>query len=129
MALKLTRVAGTIVYGGWELNPNDLENSYDHRLLIRTVRNNENNEAVVNVLSRDGGVEEHVLEAFGDSFQLENEVQVGVENVSNYILRKTPYCAECDRGGEEKKIIPQASFTFSAPREYKILRDNALKRR
>ena len=42
--------------------------------------------------------------------------------------RETPNCRECDRGGELQKIIPQASFAFSAPRDYQIIRDDARKK-
>ncbi|MBT8448744.1 MAG: hypothetical protein KJO69_03590 [Gammaproteobacteria bacterium] len=129
MALKLTRLAGTVVYGGWDLNPNDLENSYDHRLLIRTVRDSDEHNAVINVSINGVGVEEHVLRVGGDTLMLENDVEVGLENVHNYTIRETPYCPECERGGEDKKVIPQASFAFSAPREYQILRDDARKKR
>ena len=120
MALKLTRNAGSIVYGGYTLNPDDLERSYDHRLLVRSVKDSSDRNAVVHLSIRNGGVEEHLLQVDGEGLEL--------ENVRNYVVRETPFCRECQTGGDQQKVIPQASFAFTAPREYRIIRDDVVKK-
>jgi len=128
MALKLTRNAGTVVYGGWELDEHDLEGSYDHRLWVRSVRDGEVVSAVVHVTDYDGRVAEHALFSGGDPIKLDSEVAVNLESVRTYVIRETSHCSKCNRGGEEQKKIPQASFAFSAPRDYKVIRDDAIKK-
>ena len=128
MALKLSRHAGTVIYGGRALNAQDLEQSFDHKLWVRMVRHSHEQDALINVSIKDAGVEEHVLRVGGE-LQLEEDIVVGLEHVKHYTMRQTPYCTYCKRGGEEKKIIPQASFTFRAPREYNIIRDDAQHKR
>lgn len=128
MALKLTRNAGSVVYGGWNLNPHDLEQSYDHRLWVRSVRDGDLFSAVVHLTDSAGSVSEHALCNDGKHLELDDDITVSLESVRNYVIRETPYCRECDRGGELQKIIPQASFAFSAPRDYQIIRDDARKK-
>lgn len=130
MALRLTRNAGTIVYGGWNLNPLNLEDSCDHRILIRSISKKEGqvDHAVVHLSAVGEGVEQHVLFVGGESIQLCDEVAVSLVNVGIYVIRDTPFCAACERGGDEQKNIPQASFAFAAPRAYQIIRDDAVKK-
>jgi hypothetical protein len=130
MALKLTRNAGTAVYGGWNLNPNSLNESYDHRLLVRSIikRVGEVDSAIVHLTTRGKGVEQHMLFVGSDPLRVAEGVEVKLDNVGTYVVRNTPYCSECQRGGEDQRNIPQASFAFSAPSEYRIIRDDAVKK-
>ena len=128
MALKLTRNAGSIVYGGDTPNPDDLERSYDHRLLVRSVKDSSDRNAVVHLSIRNGGVEEHLLRVDGEGLELAGDINVTLENVRNYVVRETPFCRECQTGGDQQKVIPQASFAFTAPREYRIIRDDVVKK-
>ena len=126
MALKLTRHVGTVVYGGWNLDAQNLEQSYDHRLWVRMVRYGGVDDALINVCVKDARVEEHVLRVGGQELRLDEGVSVCLESVKNYLIRET-WCESCGRGGKEK-VVPQASFAFSAPRDYRIIRDDAHKK-
>jgi len=127
MALKLTRHAGTVVYGGWNLDPENLEGSYDHRIWVRTVRWGDINDALLNVDVKNSRVEEHVLKVGGDELSLDHDVTVCLEHVKNYEIKEA-FCQTCERGGDKQRIVPQASFAFSAPRDYRIIRDDVIKK-
>tara|TARA_B110000046_G_C12974063_1_gene390295 strand:+ start:527 stop:931 length:405 start_codon:yes stop_codon:yes gene_type:complete len=127
MALKLTRHAGTVVYGGWNLDPENLEQSYDHRIWVRMVRWGDIHDALLNVSVKDARVEEHILTVGGDELSLDEDVSVCLEHVKNYEIKES-YCQTCHRGGDKQRVIPQASFAFSAPRAYRIIRDDVIKK-
>lgn len=130
MALKLTRNAGTIVYGGWNLNPLKLEDSCDHRILVRSIskKSGQVDSAIVHLTTMGEGVEQHMLLVGGTPLRVAEGVEVSLENVGIYVIRDTPFCHVCERGGDEQKNIPQASFAFAAPRAYQIIRDDAVKK-
>jgi hypothetical protein len=127
MALKLTRQAGSKIYGGMHLDPDDLESSCQHRIWVRWVRDDGTANALVHIKSASG-VSERLVEVGGEPVRLCEGISFTLESVYNYTMKATPYCVECQRGGSAKEIIPQASFAFNAPRVYQIVRDDAVTR-
>ena len=128
MALKLTRQTGSKIYGGMYLNPDDLEGSCQHRMGVRWVRDEASSDALIHIKS-PAGVSERLVEVGGEPVSLCEGISFTLESVYNYTMKPTPFCAECQRGGSAKEVIPQASFAFNAPRAYQIVRDDAVSRR
>lgn len=120
MPLRLTRMTGEILYGGDELDPNDLEGSYDHRVLLRRVRYQKYDSdalvavAVANVKSHEG-VSEHLLVAGDEGIYLRKDVHISIQFLSTRSIERNGLTTE----------IPQASLVISAPTSYALLRDNA----
>tara|TARA_E500000331_G_C16990937_1_gene597736 strand:- start:281 stop:646 length:366 start_codon:yes stop_codon:yes gene_type:complete len=121
-------MAGSAVYGGYDLDPDNLEGTFTHRIWVRRVRDDSvNQNAVLNIAGRSG-VREEVVSA-GQHVFLAEEVGFTLENVSTYVIKAKPFCDVCKRGGEGRVYIPQANFAFNAPREYEITRSDARRRR
>jgi len=127
MGLRLTRTAGSTVYGGYALDPDDLEGTFAHRIWVRRVRDDASHQDALLHIASQTGVREEAVQA-GQSVALTNEVGFTLENISVYTIKAKPYCETCERGGEGKVFIPQANFSFNAPREYQICRSEARRR-
>ena len=54
MSLRITRSVDSILYGGEDLDPDNLEGTFEHRLWVRRVRDHRGKQdALVNVTSKD----------------------------------------------------------------------------
>ena len=63
MPLRITRAVDTVLFGGWDLDPSDLEGSCDHRIWVRRVRDTDTHQdALVNIETPEGVVEEIITE-------------------------------------------------------------------
>ena len=129
MALKITRAVDTRLYGGFDLDPTDLEGTFDHRVWVRKVIDGFDNEqrVVVNIEDSDGITEKVIL--VGETHSLNDKVVLTLSGVQSHVADQPTYCHYCMRGDlVSKREIPQARFGIEAPRDYLILRHDARKR-
>lgn len=128
MPLRITRAVDSVLYGGWNLNPEDLEGSYDHRLWVRRVRDtNKHQDALVNIKTPEGVTEEII--AVGETLELDSDVLLDIVGVQQYFPKPEKYCDACGRGAHFKKMIPQAKVAVTAPRQYELIRHDARKKK
>ena len=68
MGLRITRAADSLLFGGLELDGDDLEGSFDHRIWFRRfIYTEDKKSALVNIETRDGITESVMLTAGEDS--------------------------------------------------------------
>lgn len=129
MALRLTRSVDSILYGGYYLDPKNLEGSYEHRIWVRRVRDHRKyQDALVNVKSRLG-VTEHLISVGGDGINLGSGININIVGIQKFELDGTPYCEHCNRGdGLHDRVVPQARLAIYAPIKYEIVRHDARKK-
>lgn len=129
MALRLTRSVDSVLYGGENLNPDNLEGSFDHRLWVRRVRDHRGNQdALVNITSAEG-VSEHIMRTGDVGIWLANDINIAMVGVQNYYMKAKQYCEACGRGDVvSDKMVPQAQLAVSAPRKYELIRHDARKK-
>lgn len=129
MPLRITRAVDTVLYGGWDLDPSDLEGSYDHRIWVRRVRDTDNHrDALVNIETPDGVIEQ--LVDTDEAVELENGVTIKMIGVQQFYLKPEKYCKHCGRGDRFKsRYIPQARLSVDAPRDYEVIRHDARKKK
>jgi|TARA_R110002033_G_scaffold168557_1_gene208433 hypothetical protein len=130
MALRLTRSVDSILYGGENLNPDNLEGSFDHRLWVRRVRDQKGHQdALVNITSTEG-VSEHLIRSGDSGIWLASDININLVGIQNYIMKAKAYCDVCGRGDVvDEKNIPQAQLAVSAPRKYELIRHDARKKK
>tara|TARA_R110002072_G_scaffold26731_2_gene88068 strand:+ start:623 stop:1024 length:402 start_codon:yes stop_codon:yes gene_type:complete len=132
MPLRITRSVGTVFFGGENLDPNNLEKSFDHRVYVRGVVDLAGRHEVhLNVHSKRLGHQEHVLTAGGSALQLTPAVHVELAGVQPYFTKPHLKCSECGRAGDPADsafMLPQAKLLVAGPRTYQIVRDDARKK-
>ena len=126
MGLRITRAVNTVVYGGYDLDENNPNATFDHRIWIRGIRNyKDRQEGIINVKS-ESGVEEHVIQAGDDPLELAPDIAIELVGVRERIAHAEPYCEVCGRGHSfTDRKTPQAELALIAPRSYRLIRDNA----
>tara|TARA_R110002124_G_scaffold234445_1_gene399815 strand:- start:183 stop:581 length:399 start_codon:yes stop_codon:yes gene_type:complete len=132
MPLRITRSVGTVFYGGENLDSNNLEKSFDHRVYVRGVVDLQGrHETHLNVHSKRLGHQEHVLTAGDKGLQLTDEVFVEMMGVQPYFNKPNLKCPECGTVTTSLTnfMFPQAQLLVGGPRKYKILRDDARKKK
>ena len=129
MPLRLTRSVDSILYGGADLDSENLERSYDHRIWVRRIIDHGRYQnALVNITAPEG-ISEHLMKVGDEGIFLANNVKFELVGITNF-LKKPDYCDSCGRGDRPKDLwIPQARVAVSAPREYQIIRDDARKKK
>lgn len=129
MPLRITRPVNSVLYGGRNLNVNDLESSYAHKIWIRRVRNTKYyQDCIANIASADGVVERILSVNDPVPIQLEPNVVVQMLGIGEHWTPKNPYCEHCGRGDRAEKMIPQVKLSISAPKQYKFVRNEARKK-
>ena len=129
MPLRITRAVDSVLYGGWDLDPSNLEGSCDHRIWVRRVRDtSQHQDALVNVETPDG-VTEQILSVGDIPLELERDVMISVVGIQQYFPKPEKYCDVCGRGDRFNKMIPQAKVSVTAPREYELIRHDARKKK
>lgn len=126
MGLRITRAVNTVVYGGYDLDDKRPNSSFDHRIWIRGVRNHrDRQEGIVNI--KTGlGVEEHVIQVGDDPLYFGEDLSIEMVGVRDRIAQAEPYCEVCGRGHSfTDRQTPQAELALNAPRNYRLIRDNA----
>lgn len=122
MALRITRAVGSKLYGGYSLDPDDLDGTFDHCIWVRRVINNHDEKRVVVNLVTEKGTEELSL-AMGETHWFLDNVGLKFTGVQEHWAEQQPYCEACGNGDKQaKRMIPQARFGIDAPKEYTILR-------
>jgi len=126
MGLRITRAVNTVVFGGYDLDEKNPNASFDHRIWIRGVRNyKDRQEGIINVKS-GLGVEEHVIQIGDDPLFIGEELSIELVGVRERIAHAEPYCEVCGRGHSyTDRHQPQAELALNAPRNYRLIRDNA----
>ena len=130
MSLRITRSVDSILYGGEDLDPDNLEGTFEHRLWVRRVRDHRGKQdALVNVTSKEG-ISEHILLAGEEGIWLKNDTNVNMVGVQQYWMKSKKYCDECGRGDVvPERMVPQARLAVSAPRKYQLIRHDARKKK
>ncbi len=131
MGLRITRVADSLLYGGFELDGDDLEGTFDHRIWFRRFSDyGRKKSAVLNIETREG-ITETVLLLMGSesTYELGPGISIELTGINGHWAERQPYCDHCGRGDRAgQRRIPQGRFGFEAPRDYQIVRDDARKR-
>ena len=129
MPLRITRAVDSVLYGGWDLDPSDLEGSCDHRIWVRRVRDTDKyRDALINIESQQGVIEE--ILNIDEPMMVDHGIELKMVGVQRYHLKPEKYCKVCDRGDHFKsKYVPQARLAVDAPREYEVIRHDARKKR
>lgn len=112
--LVIVRNEGSLVYGGKRLTA-DLQQTFDHVIRVEQVVSDAvNHFADISVLRSDGSRELHRLNE-GDDVSIDGVLIVAL---IGFLRRR-----EGDRRGK-----PAIRLGFDAPKSYKIVRDNAIKK-
>jgi hypothetical protein len=129
MPLRITRAVDSVLYGGWDLDPSDLEGSCDHRIWVRRVRDTDKHQdALINIESQQGVTEEIIN--IDEPMMVDHGIELKMVGVQRYHLKPEKHCKVCDRGDHFKsKYVPQARIAVDAPREYEVIRHDARKKR
>ena len=130
MGLRITRAVNTFIYGGYELDEDNPDETSDHRIWIRGVRSlPDRKDCLVNIAS-DGGIAEHVLVLDEKNLEIAPGIYIELIRIRERGLPVEPVCTACGRGHVfTSKNIPQAELALHAPRSYKMIRDNARRRK
>lgn len=131
MGLRITRAADSLLYGGFELDGDDLEGSFDHRIWFRRFTSTEKKKsALVNIETREGITESVMLTTGEDSaIELAPSVWLSLVSIHEHWAERPPFCDVCGRGDKQsRRMIPQGRFGVDAPRSYQVIRDDARKR-
>ena len=129
MALRLARAVDSRLFGGFHLDSSDLKMTSDHIIWIRKVNiSPEHKYAVLNVRSPDH-TREFTLDV-QESFSLGKEVTLWLEDCDEYPMVVPTKCFSCgaQRKRTQKVWFAQARLGVDAPREYKLVRDDARKK-
>jgi hypothetical protein len=126
MPLRITRAVDSVLYGGWDLDPSDLEGSFDHRIWVRRVRNtNDKQDALVNIETQEGVVEQ-LITVGDDPIFIDKDIELEVIGIQQYHVAPE----KRGRGDRPKsRYIPQARMSVKAPREYEVIRHDARKKK
>jgi sRNA-binding carbon storage regulator CsrA len=113
--LILTRNEGTAIYGGESLT-DDLEGTFEHKIEIAELDcKDRRGYAIINVIGSDGSIKTVRLDSFNDCYNINKDV--GVFLLAIRTMRT-------DSGG----VYYQARLGFIAPRRYRVVRDDAVKK-
>lgn len=130
MALRLTRSVDSVLFGGENLNPDDLEGSYEHRLWVRRVRDHRGHQDALVHITSNLGVSEHLMRVGDEGIFLGNDINITLVGIQQYFMKAKAYCDACGRGDlVQDRMIPQARLAVSAPRKYEIIRHDARKKK
>ena len=126
MGLRLTRSVDSVLYGGTALDPNKPEETFEHKIWVRRVRDHKGNQdCLLNIYTPDGCVEQ--LMAIGDEpLRIDPRVAISLVGIQEYWHTPDDFCEICGRGDASKsRVVPQARILVEAPRNYEIIRSNA----
>lgn len=116
--LVLSRNEGSTIYGGVCLT-DDLEETFDHKIEIAELGSRDRkNYAILKITSRKANVEEMQtvrLDAFNDCYNINTDV--GLFLIGMRTMK-----------GDNGKVSYQARIGVMAPRHYKVVRDDAIKK-
>ena len=107
--LMIVRKEGSSVYGGTNLTE-DFEQTFDHAIRVDEIIDGTN---VSMTITRKDGSSQILRLSLNDDYVLDNVLQIVFVDV----LKHT---------GEDD--LPAARLGFAAPRNYKLVRDNAIKK-
>jgi len=128
--LRITRAADTMLYGGYNLDPDNLEKTADHTFWVRKVSDlRHGGSAMIHTKTKSGISDRVVLLNDELPFTLDNEIKINLMDIHHDWRDTQPYCEVCGRGNpQKKKKVPQAKLGLEAPRSYTWIRDDATKR-
>lgn len=129
--LRITRAADTVLYGGYNLDPENLEATADHTFWVRKVSElRHGGSAMIHTRTKTGVSDRVVLINDDLPFTLDNEIRINLMDIHMDVKEAKPYCEVCGRGsGSKKKMVPQAKLGLEAPRSYSWTRDDATRRK
>ena len=122
MSLRFTRAVNDKWYGGFSLDSEDLDGTFDHCVWVRKVVNNyRDKKVIVNIVTQDG-TEELSMDV-GETHKLSDNIGMKLTGIQEHWAEQLPPCEECGRGDTQaKRMVPQARFGIDAPNTYTILR-------
>lgn len=129
--LRITRAADTVLYGGYNLDPENLEGTADHTFWVRKVSElRHGGSAMIHTRTKTGVSDRVVLINEDLPLTLDNEIRINLMEIHRDWKEPKAYCEACGRGSDSKrKMVPQAKLGLQAPREYVWIRDDATQRR
>ena len=126
MPLRMTRPVNSVLYVGRNLNINDLEGSYSHKIWIRRVRYTRHyQDFIANIASVDGVIERILSVDDPEPIELEPNVVVQMVGIGEHWTPKNKYCEHCGKGYRAERMIPQIKLSITAPKQYKFVRNEA----
>ena len=130
MSLRLTRAVNDKFYGGFDLDVEDLDGTFDHCVWVRRVINNYKDKRVVlNLITKDG-TQELALDV-GETHDIEKNIGFKLTGIQEHWAEQEPPCDICGKGGDTqaRRMIPQAKFGIDAPDNYRILRHDIARKK
>lgn len=113
--LVLTRVEGAVTYGGRALTQ-DLDNSFEHMICVDRIVDNINERYVlIAIINAEGDERTYRLDHKKDTLSLGNQVQLTMVSIGSTTTRNG-------------KSIPIMRLGIDAPRSYRVVRDNAIRK-
>ena len=124
MPLRLTRGAGSKLFIGDDIDPDNMAMTATHTIWMRAVQTGEGiEEAILNISSPNRTIE-RVFEP-EDSFKVAEGIKVKLKGCNNHLLPQPKFCPACGRGDQKsKRILPMAKIEVDAPRSIAVLRDD-----
>lgn len=114
--LVMTRKEGSSIYGGVDLSA-DLKQTFDHVITVSRVVDQLSQRFVeIDVTYSDGTEEGFVLDAKTPECKIDGVVRVVLMGVHSVAFNSG------------KRPVPTARLGFEAPRSYKLVRDDAIKK-
>lgn len=127
MGLRITRASNTLIYGGFGLDLERLEDTYDHRIWFRSFTRPQQGERATALVSINTptSIRDFTLTAMGSGNSVAIDDLV-LTFLGTHIqdLERRQKCPECGTIFNETKKRMQGRFDFDAPRDYTILRDD-----
>ena len=130
MALRITRTAGSVFYGGFDLDPFNPAETCDHRYWVRSIRDSKGLKgALINIRDKHG-FEEFAVTLDDPEIKVIADVTVELVSLRPKYAEAAPLCMHCGRGHVySDRQIPAADFAIHATESYRVVRDNANKRK
>ena len=128
MGLRLTRAANSKLFIGENIDPDNMSETADHTVWVRSVRVGSRENSVLNIANSVGVIEK--LFEPEDSLSLTEEISIKLKGSFEHWMKQPPFCMVCGRGDKKKtRSVPQAKIEINAPRSIGIFRDDIVEAR
>ena len=124
MPLRLTRSAGSKLFVGRNIDPDNMAFTADHTVWTRSVRTGEGMEEAILNISTPRWTVEREFEP-GDVVRISDDISVKLKGCFDHLQPQPEYCSACGRGDQKtRRELPMARIEVDAPRNVTILRDD-----
>ena len=127
--LRLTRAVGSLLYGGEKLDPENPEETYDHKMWVRRVRDHDGAQDCLVTITGKEGRADLVLTVGDKPSRLSSSVSIQMVGIQTYFMG-TMTTVRCAEGrSRSTKERPSSTDLGQSPRKYQVIRENTRKRK